>query len=437
MIRPTARASLFVASAIPISLLIAVADADLWPVAAAYAVGVLVVLGLDVLLSLPPSALGVELDVPGVLYIGSRDPLTVRITMLRGARAIPADVQVDVGELLMRPARPRVLLAPGQEVAATLVLTPLRRGLAKLERLWIRWQGPMGLVWRMASQELTYEIPVLPNIRAVRQAALRFFARDAPAGQKVQRQQGDGSDFESLREYVPGLDLRGVDWKHSARHRKLVCKEFQVERNHNVILAFDTGQLMSEPLEGVPKLDRAINAGLLLAYASLREGDRVGLFGFDAQVRHYSEPVGGVGNFHRIQHASSGLDYRHEEANFTLGLTHLSSRLNRRALIVLMTDFVDTVTAEMMVENMQRLAKRHLVMFVSFQDPALARFTGARPETMNDVAHAAVADGFVRDRAVVMERLDRLGVHCLDVSHMTVDSELINRYLAIKQRELI
>ncbi len=114
-----------------------------------------------------------------------------------------------------------------------------------------------------------------------------FFAQEAIYGIKTQLQKGEGAEFEALREYAPGFDSRFIDWKHSARHRKLLCKEFRTERNHQVIMAFDTGYLMLEPVDGVTRLDHAINAGLVLAWISLHGGDLVGTYGFDAAVRHY------------------------------------------------------------------------------------------------------------------------------------------------------
>lgn len=435
--RPTRRAVFFVGSAIPVALLVSVIDPASWPLAAAYLAGTFVSVAIDGLLSLPPRDLEIDCRLPPLLYIGSQDPLEVTLTPKRGGRPVAVELACDTGPLLRRPARQRGSVSADAPVTLALPLVPLRRGQARIERVWLRWQGPLGLMWRQKIIVLDADIPVLPNVRAVRAAALQFFSRHAPAGQKVQRQLGGGSDFDALREWVPGLDGRAVDWKHSARHMKLVCKEFKAERNHNIILAFDTGHLMSEPLDGVPRIDRAINAGLLLAYASLREGDRVGLFGFDSAIRLYTEPAGGLQNFSRVQHATAGLDYRSEETNYTLGLSHLTGRLRRRALIVLMTDFVDTVTAEMMLENVARLTQRHLVMFVSFQDPALKRLAGARPVSIDAMARATVAHDFARERSVVMERLTRLGVHCLDTPHDAVDSALINRYLMIKNRELI
>ena len=233
------------------------------------------------------------------------------------------------------------------------------------------------------------------------------------------------------------MDSRFIDWKHSARHMKLLSKEFRTERNHQVVFAFDTGYLMCEPLDGMPRLDHAINAGLLLAWISLRNGDLVASFGFDAAVRSYLQPVRGMSGFSQIQRTAAGLDYHHTETNFTLGLAELNLRLRRRALVVLFTDFVDTVTAELLVESLQRVAHRHVIIFVTMRDSLLEQTVEAPPAGFETVAQAVIAQDLLRDRRVVLQKLERLGVHCLDVPTRGLSTGLINRYLLIKQRGLL
>ena len=149
-------------------------------------------------------------------------------------------------------------------------------------------------------------IHVVPNDpRRCAAAALQFIAPSTRcSARRRSSEQGEGSEFEALREYMPGLDHRSIDWKHSARHRKLVCKEFRTERNHQIVLAFDTGHLMQEPLDGIPKLDHAINAGLLLAFVSLKAGDRVGLYGVRCRrSTAISQPIGGSAELRRVRAA--------------------------------------------------------------------------------------------------------------------------------------
>ncbi len=314
---------------------------------------------------------------------------------------------------------------------------PQRRGRISIDAIWVRWRGPLGLIEFVRRVAVARSVDVVPNVRGVRSSTLQFFEREAIFGNKVQQSKGEGTEFEALRDFAPGLDSRFIDWKHSARHRKLLCKEFRVERNHQIVLAFDTGYLMVEPVDGLPRLDHAINAGLLLAWISLQGGDLVGLFGFDEALRQYQQPRRGVSNFIRLQRATARLDYRHTETNFTLGLAELNARLKRRALVILFTDFIDTVTAELLVEATARVARRHVVVFVTLRDAVLHGIADAPPDRFDDVAKAVIAYDFLRERNTVFERLQRLGVHCLDVPTRSLPVGLINRYLLIKQRGLL
>ena len=188
------------------------------------------------------------------------------------------------------------------------------------------------------------------------------------------------------------MDRRAIDWKHSARHRHLLAKEFRTERNHNIVFAFDTGRLMSEPLGGVPKIDRAINAGLLLSYVSLRNGDRTMYFGFDAKP----------------------------------GLA-----------IIIFSDFVDTLSAELMLEDVRRLTDRHLVLFATFEDEALSSMADAPPETTEDVSRAVIAGNLLSERDVVLRRLQRMGVQIIETRPEHFGGALLSRYLEIKRRDML
>jgi uncharacterized protein (DUF58 family) len=202
------------------------------------------------------------------------------------------------------------------------------------------------------------------------------------------------------------------------------------------VIAIDGGQLMSEPLDGIPRLDHAINAGLLLGWFCLRTGDRVGWTGFDERIRTWAEPVAGATTFPRLQRLSAEAAYRQVETNFTLAIAELSMRVRRRSLIVLFTEFLDTVTAELMIENITRLARRHLVMFVSLRDPMVESRALVPPGTFASLHEAVVANDFIRERSVVLERLRQAGCHCIDTTPDKFSMTILNRYLDVKRREL-
>jgi uncharacterized protein (DUF58 family) len=437
MMRPTVRSVLLLLAGIPVAVLPVLLGDRFWVAWFSYSLAVLVAIGADSLLVMPRRQSGIKVTPPAILYIGNPDRLQVEIRLFVRPRPVLIEALCELGPLLQPQDQLQAELEGGRGLLE-IPLVARRRGTAQVSALWLRWSGPLGLMRCQFRHRLDLEIPVVPDVQAVRRAALRFFgSKDLLAGEKMERYTGDGSEFERLREFVPGLDHRAMDWKASARHRKLLCREFRAERNHQVVIAFDTGHLMSEPVAGIPKLDHAINAGLLLAYFSLRAGDRVGLYGFDKGANLYCEPQGGLGSFHRLQLAAAELEYSHEETNFTLGLAELSLRIRRRSLVVLLTDFVDTITAGLMVEDLQRLSRHHLVVFVALSNPELTTCAAAVPSTIHRMARSVVALDFVREREVALRGLARHGIQALDVAPHEVSPQLLNRYLDIKRRELI
>ncbi len=435
--KPTRRCVLLFAIGIAVALLPATVNPRLWTIWFAYVGLSLVACCFDAIFALPAKRLEIRPNAPDTIAIGDRGVLALEIAA-GGGRRLPALELVVELSVRFEPLDPLDLHPEGDQARMELPLVPVRRGMGQVKEIWARWTGPFGLMRRTARGRPKLDVAIVPDVAAVQRTALRFFTSpDFMSGLKVERYVGDGSEFESLREYVPGLDHRAMNWKASARHRRLVCTEFRAERNHQIVIATDTGHLMAEPLQGVPKLDHAINAGLQLAYVGLRTGDRVGWYAFDSEVRTWHEPDSGAAAFRRIQHASAALAYSTAETNFTVGLIELLGRLRRRSLIVMLTDFKDTVTAELMLDNVKRLARRHVVLFVALRDPELEQIAARAPAELDDLYRAVVADDFVHERRLVLRRLQRLGIACIDAPPQRVTASLINRYLDIKRRELV
>lgn len=385
----------------------------------------------------PPHAVWPELTLPSFLYMGDRQSLSLRLRGLDRGRISQARLAIDLAGVLRPTADPYYRLGPERGQTLTVPLVPKGRGKAQVERIWLRLYSPMGLVYRQQIEHIGAEIPVGPNIGLVGQSSLAFHDRTLEVGLRPLRSQGEGSEFQSLREYVPGLDPRTMDWKRSARRGELVCKYFEVERNHSIILAIDTGHLMREEIAGAPKLDHAINSALQLAYRALKSGDKVGLFAFDSQVRDFVPPIGGTAGFDHIRRHLAMLEYSTNETNFTLGISELRTRLNRRSLIIMQTEFVDTITAELMRENLDWLARRHLVVFVTPRDHDLHGLARRRPDTIRQLSQSVIANQFLQERDEMMAGLRRLGVRCLEPRSSAMGEAMIREYLTIKQKDLL
>lgn len=428
---PTGRAVLLMGTGVPVTLVLGLFAPTLWPFGAAWIALMAGLLLFDTWLGAGLNDLQLSPEFPETLHVGEETPLDIHIHF---SHSVPAQLELlpEAGRILqIRPERGHV--APkGQDSIARFSLRGRERGEAAFPHIWARWAGPLGLVYRVRGVGNAHTFPVITNMAAIRQAAIQLFSRENIHGQKRQRDKGEGTEFDSLREFVTGMDHRKIDWKASARHNLLLAKEFRTERNHNIMIALDTGHAMRAPLQGLPRLDHALQAGLLLAFAGLRTGDRMGFFAFDAEPVVHVRPLQHSGSFGVLQRMTAGLQYSTRETNFTLGLSRLQQSLDRRSLIVVFTDFTDTVSAELMLENLGRLQREHIVLFVAMADMELQAMMQKTPQSTDDMTEAVIAAGLQRERELVLHRLTRMGVHVLETEPARLHADLISRYLAIK-----
>jgi len=440
---PTRAAVFAAALGLPVTLILALFLPDLWLIGAAWVAAVLGLILLDTLLSASIKRMEPDVDAPGSGYVGH--DYDVRVTTEYGPGVPPRSPEQRLSANDRLSVSP-VIARAGSGNGGMLSLFGLRtelRGTAVVERIWTRWQGPLGLIWRQRIDPLNLEIPVTSDTQMVRDTAAEIFTKDANIGQKLQRLRGDGTEFDGLTEWLPGMDKRSIDWKHSARHGTLLSREFRTERNHNIVFAFDTGHLMAEEVENVEtgeamtKLDRALNAALLMAFVSLKIGDKVGLYAFDEKPYLYAPAIGSTRSFSQIRRVSAQVNYSTAETNFTLGLSQLAQNLQRRTLIVVFTDFVDSTQAELMVENMARLLKRHIVIFVAFRNTALDQLISQNAATPEDAAASLIGDGLMREREIVLRRLERMGVNVIDADAETLNMKVLNTYMLLKARNAI
>lgn len=437
MIYPAGRLILAAAAIAPLALVIGVAVPQYWFAGLALLVFLLALAGVDALAGARAGSVDIVCEGPHTVTVGETFAVAIEASF-RGASPAVAQTALSADPLLEAPEgyrRPVAIISGAGH--ASLPFKAGRRGISRLSGVWMRWRGPLGLVWKQRRLTLDQEILVTPDIRPVREKSAQMLLRDAAHGLTPQLQVGEGAEFEALTEYRQGMDRRSIDWKQSARHTALMAKEFRTERNNNVILAIDAGRVMCEPLAGVPRVDRAVSAALLTAFVALKDGDRVGLFGFDSHPRVASKAVAGARSFALLQRLAAGIDYSTAETNYTLALATLATGLNRRSLVVIFTEFADTSSAELMLNAVGALLKRHLVLFVVMRDQELEDYAGAEPREPEDVTRAVTAAALLRERRLVMSRLRHLGVHVLEAGHDQSGPALVNAYLDLKRRDLL
>ena len=437
MIYPTRRAVLILAVGAPVALLAGALNPAGWLAGPIWIAAFVLLFAVDVALAAPATSL--SLDKPSHIRaaIGRDDVagLMVRFARKRAPKSLEAAISGEP-KLGVDDTPIRVPVENG-EARLVFGFKPTRRGDSSLNELWTRWSGPLRLAYVQKRFSLGQPVPVRVDMRWVRNQAVRLFSRDAQFGTKAQIEMGQGSEFQSLRDFQTGMDRRAIDWKQSGRHFALLAKEFRTERNHNVIMALDCGRASSEPVAGMPRIDRFIHTALLMSYACLWSGDRAGLYAFDSRPRLSTGALSGINAFKTLQVMAGRIDYSVNETNYTLALATLSGELKRRSLIVIFTDFTDSIAAELMIESMGRILKRHLVLFVLIRDEELESLVATEPQTPEDVSRAVVAATLLRERETVISRLRRMGAHIVDSPAESLGVQAVNTYLDLKRRDLM
>ncbi len=434
---PTERAAWLIALFAPVALLIAALAPQLWVVAPAAAIALMLVIIADALLAGPVREWTVE--VPGDIEVGQDTAIEI-FARFANRHVARSEAAFEFDPRLGHAGRAAITLVPAPhrgDSSGAFELKPERRGTARIDRAWLRWTGPLGLGARQQSRRIAEEIRIWPDLSPVRSPQLQAFLRDSQTGLIARRIRGEGTQFEALSEYEPGMDRRRIDWKASARHNHLYARENESERNNQIVFAFDCGQAMCEPVHGLPRIDRAVSAALTCAYVALKGGDKVSLFGFAQRPQVMTPFITDARAFHRLQSAAAGLDYEATESNFTLALATLTARLKRRSLIVLFSDFTDPTAAELMVESVGRLIEKHLVLFVTLTEIELEQLIDEPPGDIATLARSVTADSLAMQRNIVLQRLRRMGVDVVEAHWDQIGYRLIDRYLAIKNSEAI
>lgn len=437
MIYPTRAATLLMLAGLPAVLLLALAIPGRWYVALAWPLGVLVLVAIDAARGARPASARATLTLPRSIAVGTEVSATIDVAIegpappcaafAIGGNALLARTDPDVAWLELVEGKGRYAIG----------YRALRRGTARLDRLWLRWPGPLRLAWKQREIAVDAHAAVIPDLTLVHDRGAQIFQRHALQGLMTQVDRGDGAEFDALTEFRGGMDRRAIDWKQSARHIKLHAKEYRAERNNHIVFAIDAGRQMTEPLAGISRLDRIVSAMLLCAWVALKLGDRVALHAFDSRPRISSGLVSGAAAFGALQRLAARIDYSGEETNYTFALTTLAAKLSRRSMIVLFTEFTDLTSAEFMVRAAARLLRTHLLLVVVLRDDELESILDRVPETAEDVTRSVTAAALLRDRLMVLTRLRHLGAHVIESGHDDVATRLVEGYVDLKRRNLL
>ncbi|WP_432172231.1 DUF58 domain-containing protein [Streptomyces sp. Tue6028] len=328
-------------------------------------------------------------------------------------------------------SRHRLTVPPGERRRLTTRLRPTRRGDRQADRVTIRSYGPLGLYARQGSHQVPWTVRVLPPFTSRKHLPSKLARLRELDGRTSVLTRGEGTEFDSLREYVPGDDTRSIDWRATARHSTVAVRTWRPERDRHILLVLDTGRTSAGRVGDAPRLDASMDAALLLAALASRAGDRVDLLAYDRRVRALVQGRASGELLPSLVNAMSTLEPELVETD-ARGLTATALRTApRRSLIVLLTSLDAAPIEEGLLPVLSRLTQRHTVLVASVADPYVARMAASRgnPEAVYAAASAAQAQA---ERHRTAEQLQRHGVTVVDAPPEDLAPALADAYLALK-----
>jgi uncharacterized protein (DUF58 family) len=402
--------------------------------------GIVILLGaIDGLISRNDPHPQIERVLPSRLIKDRAATVTYRIQRLAGA-ATTVELLDELPEALGGDLSiASIKLGSGQRLDIVREIFPNRRGTFHPGPTLMLWRSHLGLFRLRAGVSSRVAVAILPPASIPqRRAGLSHRSLRDELGIKPRPVRGEGREFESLREYVPGDDPRHIDWRASARHARLQVRQYQTERRHTVFVALDTGRLMGAYVDGTSKLDHAINCAAALARASIGYGDRIGLVAFDRQLRLFVRPKSGRSGVGALIDATSSLMPESFEPDYRILVETLARHQKKRALVVVVTDFVESGASSELEAYLAVLARRHCVMLVALRDRMLREVDEREPALSRERLYRRLAlQDLVAEREAVLARIGRFGAQVLDLDPAQVTAPVLNRYLAVRDAALI
>ena len=323
---------------------------------------------------------------------------------------------------------------------ATLVygVTPPRRGRFEFGKTALRFRSRFRLVWCQINVVEPVAVKVYPNMRRAREAELKALgARSVVSSHRKTSWRGEGREFESMRDYVRGDELRHVSWTATARRGKLTTRQYQIERDQTILIALDAGRLMTARIEQETKLDSAVHATLALFSAAGRAGDNAGLVVFGRRIKSYLAPSRGRDHIEAALEALYAVEPEMIEPSYPHAFEFIAANSKRRALVVLLTDLVDEEGSKELLTSLHILRPRHLPLVVTIADRDLKAVVRQTPESVRDLFTQSVAEEIIHHREAALRLVESIGGLALDVTAAALAPALLETYLRVKERGLL
>lgn len=409
----------------------------------AVAVAILVAWNLFVLLlvaadsRLTPKAalIDVRRIIPGKMSIHESNDVILQVEN-QSFQKLEVTLLDSPPESFNAPGEPlSLILEPRTRAEVRYRVVPPGRGRFTFGPVYIRFRGRLELIVRQREIPCDMPVDVYPNIKNVARFELRVRRSHLiETGLKSERRRGNGTDFESLREYVRGDEFRRVDWKATARRHKLISREYQSEVNQSVLVMLDCGRAMGAGLPRGTMLDATVDAALLLLQRVLRNGDNAGLLAFTDKPFRFVPPAKGKRQLHLIMSQLASVQPQRAESDYGAAFRYLMTRRIKRSLLIILTDLTTGEAAERLRKEIPIVLRKHLPVVVSIYHPSLAERVANAPETSDQAWESVVAREMLGRVKAAHRQLELLGVGTLLLPPEKLCTSLLANYLRLKLR---
>jgi uncharacterized protein (DUF58 family) len=399
---------------------------------------VLVIAAIDGARLPAPRSIDAEREWLSAPSLGREVELELAVTQ-RGRSLIYCTVLDDLpAPFLDEPASYSVDAYPEARSAMRYRFTPAQRGDHATGKLYLRYRSTIGLMERWAMADLTQTVRIYPTLRTPEENRLYLVRHHRIELQmRLRRQRGMGRDFESLRDYLEGDEIRDICWTASARRGTLVTRLYEMEKSQAVWLVLDAGRLQGARVGRYTKLDQATTAALALAQIALMSGDRVGLLAYGRDTQQLVLPGRGAAHLRLLLDALAQVRAEPLEADHLRATVTLMHRQSRRSLILWMTDFAETAMQPEVLDAAAQLVRRHLLLFIAISQLDVQRQAAATPETVDAMFETAAAQELLDRRERLLRRMQERGAMTLETQPELLAGAVLNRYLEVKEQGIL
>ena len=386
----------------------------------------------------PPSQVSAKRSCDEKLSLGTRNVVKIH---LRNRASFPLILEIrDEPPPLFNASEGtiKLMLFVGSEVTVNYTVIPKKRGNYEFGNINIRYLSRFKLFKRQARITQNMQVKVYPNLLELKKyTIIAQRGRLLETGLKHSKLYGEGTEFESLRDYLSDDAYHRINWKATARMGRPISNEYESDRSQNVTIMLDCGRMMTSTINDMSKLDYAVNCSLILSYVCCMRGDKVGLMAFSDEVEAYMPPRGGKRQVYNIVDALYDIAPKMRQPDYEKAFVLLESKLRKRSLIVVFTDLMDVEISKTLTSYLPLLRPHHLVLCITLKDSELLELANKMPGTAEDVYQKAVAGQLLLEQQNTLKKLQQSGILILDTMPEKLSVATVNRYLELKGRNLI